>query len=678
MKRTCFAAIAALAGMMLTEPAFAVAPQQKEKDAVAKPGQGDGSALAKALGQAFLPAKSDMLTFTTISQKLHEMDVDADVAWTRLSSKAEYDAYRKAMHAKMMSAMGDWPERTPLNARTVATLKRDGYRIEKVLFESMPKLFVTANLFIPDGEGKRPAIVMSCGHSGEGKDCDIYLRACVIAVRQGFVALMYDPYEQGERREFAGIGSTMHHNIIGLKASLLGWSMPMLRTWDGMRAIDYAETRPEVDKDRIGFMGQSGGGTMTALMTAADWRLKATAPSCYLTSLRHLCESMGPQDAEQNIFGQLAFGLNHTGYVLLPDTKVAVTCRFCDMFSIYGTRDLFRTVQTLAGKLGTANHYALNSAPGPHGWTESTETASVDWMRAWLKGEQQLLPLDCQKYRQLDIGFNVKNVELGLAPDERGVTPNRRTMDLPGARDIHMILRDRLAAVAKRRPAYSAAERNALAAKLAGVKSPAEMKAAVKELPAVEVDGISITRVAFVYPDGLELPACWLVPANAKRADVAPVLMVGQKGRADWAEEAKARLSEGVSVLVADITGYGEIGKENKIFYGADNCPEEGFSVMLYLMGESMTGRRAADMLVLADWIKGKTGAAPELVARGSAAIPAAHARAASPGSFVKVSVSDAPISWTEFIEKGDTEKYRYTYTVVNALLHYDWPDLLK
>ena len=636
--------------------------------------------LGKELGQRFLPPKSEMLTFTTISQKLHEMDVDADIAWTKLSGQAEYDAYRKAMHAKMMSAMGEWPARTPLNARTVATLKRDGYRIEKVIFESMPQLFVTANLFIPDGEGKHPAIVMSCGHSGEGKDCDIYLRACVIAVKQGFVALMYDPYEQGERREFAGIGSTSHHNIIGLKASLLGWSMPMLRTWDGMRAIDYAESRPEVDKDRIGFMGQSGGGTMTALMTAADWRLKATAPSCYLTSLRHLCESMGPQDAEQNIFGQLAFGLNHTGYVLLPDTKVAVTCRFCDMFSIYGTRDLFRTVQTLAGKLGSASHYALNSAPGSHGWTESTETASVDWMRAWLKDERQLLPLDCQKYRQLDIGFNVKNVELGLSLDERGVTPNKRTMDLPGARDIHMILRDRLAAKASIRPAYSAAERNAMAAKLAGVKLPAEMNAAVKELAAVDVDGVSLTRVAFVYPDGLELPACWLVPASAKQSPVqpAPVLMVGQKGRADWAAEAKARLAEGSSVLVADITGYGEIGKENKVFYGADDCPEEGFSVMLYLMGESMTGRRATDMLVLADWIKGRTGTAPDLVARGSAAIPAAHARAAAPEAFAKVSVSDAPISWTEFIEKGDTVKYRYTYMVVNALLHYDWPDLLK
>jgi hypothetical protein len=153
--------------------------------------------------------------------------------------------------------------------------------------------------------------------------------------------------------------------------------------------------------------------------------------------------------------------------------------------------------------------------------------------------------------------------------------------------------------------------------------------------------------------------------------------MVGTSGRADWAADVDAAVRAGTSVLVADITGCGEIGRANAVFYDAKDCPEEGVSVMLYLMGESMTGRRATDMLVLADWVKDKTGRAPELVAKGSAAIPAAHARAAAE-AFTKVSVLDAPMSWTDFIEKGDAVRYRYTWTVVNGLLHYDWTDLLK
>ena len=635
------------------------------------------ASLSDELGCKFLPKASSTLTFSTVSQKLHEMDAQADRAWSLVEDRAAYDAKRRAMHERMLAAMGEWPERTPLGARTLATVRKDGYSVEKVVFESMPGLFVTANLFVPDGEGRRPAIVMSCGHADEGKDCDTYQRACAIAVRQGFVTLMFDPYEQGERRETDGIGSTHCHNTIGVKAALLGWSMPMLRVWDGMRSVDYVASRPEVDASRIGFMGQSGGGTVSALMTAADWRLKATAPSCYLTTLRHLCESIGPQDAEQNIFGQLAFGLNHTGYVLLPDTKVAVTCRFSDMFSFYGTLDLFRTVRELAARVGTEDHYAMNSAPGPHGWAESTMTASVDWMRAWLKGETEVLPIDCARYRPLDVGYDVKDCELGLLQEECGVTPTGRAKDLPGARSIHEILRGRLADARKRRPKRGAAERGAIAAKLAGVRSVKEAGATVVELPPVDVGGAKLTRVAFVYPDGLELPACWIEPA-VRDAAKRPVAMVGANGRAEWADEAAKRLADGASVLVADITGYGEIGKPNAIFYGAKDCPEEGVSVMLYLMGETMTGRRATDMLVLADWIRAKSGAAPELLARGSAAIPAAHARAADAEAFAAVSVSDAPMSWTEFVEKGDRESYRYTYMVPNALLDYDWPELLE
>ena len=111
-----------------------------------------------------------------VNREIDALDVKCDEAWCAIRTKPEYDAYRKGLKAKMMSAIGTMPARTSLNARTVATLKRDGYTIEKVVFESMPGIFVTANLFIPDGSGRRPAVVMSCGHADEGKDCGTYLR----------------------------------------------------------------------------------------------------------------------------------------------------------------------------------------------------------------------------------------------------------------------------------------------------------------------------------------------------------------------------------------------------------------------------------------------------------------------------------------------------------------------
>ena len=638
--------------------------------------------LNEALERKLGPNAQNISSYVTVFNELEKLDAAADRAWLALEDRASYDRHRKDLHAKMIAAMGGLPERTPLRPRIFKVHRRDGYRIEQLAFESMPGIFVTANLFIPDDakfKAPYPAVVMSCGHAEEGKDCDTYLRACVLAVKAGFVALMYDPYEQGERR-VCPRGSTMDHNQIGLRAALLGGSMAQLRVWDGMRAVDYAMSRGEVDPERVGFMGQSGGGTMTALMTAVDHRLKATAPSCYLTTLTSLCEHMGPQDAEQNIFGQLAFGLNHTGYVLIPDTKVAVTAKYSDMFTYYGTCRLMRTVEDVAAKIGASGHYALNAAPGLHGWTEATEQGSVDWMRAWLRGENELLPLDAQKYMALDLGFEMKSVDRGLSENERGCTPTKRTADLPGARSIYEVMRDRLAAaVAGRKPFESAAARAGCVRRLAAIRLPSETGVLVKTLGEEEAEGCMVTRLAFLYPTGLALPAELVVRAGVK--PTAAVVSVGRDGRAAALAQARDALDAGKAVLVADLTALASIGKGRYDFYGAGkDVPEEGTAAMLYLMGESMVGRRATDLLVIADWLAKRGFADVSLVAKDDVAIAAAHANAAAPGVFSSVKTVDPSPSWAQMLssENDGSENVRYTFIVNGALDRYDWVDLLK
>ena len=636
------------------------------------------------LAKQFLPAGAAESSWASVYQQVDELDAQADRAWRRLRTREEYDAFRKAMHARMIEAIGGFPERTPLKARTVAAFRREGYVVEKVMFESMPGLIVSANLFVPDRPEFKPpyaAVVMSCGHAQrEGKDSATYQRACVHVANRGMVAFMFDPYEQGERCQYCGTTGNccQQHNLIGLKAMLLGWSMPMLRLWDGIRAVDYVETRAEVDKDRIGYMGQSGGGTMSALMTAADWRLKATAPSCYLTSLGYLCKFMGPQDAEQNVFGQLKFGLNHTGYVLLPDTKVCVTGRFSDMFPWGGAAQLSRTVGDVAAMLGETGNYGLNFAPGPHGWTESTMAASADWMAAWLKGENSLLPLDMPKYRAMDIGYSTAKVDCGIPFGESRVTPEYCTTKVEGCRDIHAILRDRLADARVKRVRRTPGETAALVKRLAVIRDPSETKITVKTVEVSETNGVSVSRIAFMYPDGLALPAVLLEGRDADAAKP-PALMVGVKGRDGFADEVQSCLARGERVLVADVTGTGDIGRDLHVFYGSADTPEEGTSVMLYLIGESMVGRRASDILLLADWLKRRFGMQVNLAAKGSVSIAAAHAFAADRMSFAKIAVSDAPPSWSELVEHpGVPLPNRYAWCVNGALLEYDWTDLLK
>ena len=616
-------------------------------------------------------------TWDAIYTKLEKLDAAADETWKGLKSRAQYDTYRRQMHSRFIDAMGGFPARTPLNAKVVSVVRKERYRIEKILFESMPGIFVTANFFVPEGGAvPRPAVALSCGHAHEGKDSPTYLRACVLLAERGIAALMIDPYEQGERRQYENYTLCHNHNLIGAKAMLLGWSMAMLRTWDAIRAVDYLESRKDVDASRIGFMGQSGGGTMAALMTAADWRLKATAPSCYLTSLTSLCSAIGPQDAEQNVFGQLAFGLNHTGYALIPDTKVAITGRFGDMFPWSGTARLYRTVQSVASMLGKEDGYTLNFAPGPHGWTESTMTASADWMAAQLLGRKGILPLDMAKYRVLDVGIRYEDVDTGLAKDERGVTKENSTLKLPGARDIHAVLKERFdGALASRKP-RSDAELAAIVKRTAGVIMPSESGIVVKEVCSAKLPGVKLLRLAFLRPDSLVLPAVLLEPAKA--VDGAnPVLMAG-RDRPEFAAAAAEILKAGKSALVIDISGCGEIGQARHKYYSAEDTPEEGAALMLYMLGESFAGHRATDLLAAASWLGKRKNSKVELYVKGPAVIGGAHAYQAGKRFFSSVKVEDAPAGWAEVVNKeGMPVDYRFTHCVNGALLEYDWKDLL-
>ena len=122
-------------------------------------------------------------------------DRAADAAWRRISSRAEYDAYRKAMWKRMVEAIGGFPEKTPLNAKVLASSAVGGVAVEKVVFESLPGVYVTGLFFHPEGSSfPRPTVVVTCGHSTNGKNFWGYQRACVQLVAHGINAFIYDPY----------------------------------------------------------------------------------------------------------------------------------------------------------------------------------------------------------------------------------------------------------------------------------------------------------------------------------------------------------------------------------------------------------------------------------------------------------------------------------------------------
>ncbi|NQT41114.1 MAG: acetylxylan esterase, partial [Planctomycetes bacterium] len=222
-----------------------------------------------------------------------------DAEYEKIKTSEQITAYQKRMHDFFEQQLGGFPQRTPLEAQVVAREDRDGYRIEKIIYQSQPRHYVTAVLYLPEAEPPYPGVLVPCGHSANGKGYDGYQRVCILLATNGMAALCYDPIDQGERYQLLDDkgkpveGGTIAHCLAGVGAILLGRNTATYRVWDGMRGIDYLQSRPEIDPRRIGCTGNSGGGTLTSYLMALDPRIQAAAPGCYLTSFRRLLETKG-------------------------------------------------------------------------------------------------------------------------------------------------------------------------------------------------------------------------------------------------------------------------------------------------------------------------------------------------------------------------------------------------
>lgn len=627
-----------------------------------------------ALKKNVMPGGAWSTSYTTIFNEFEAADIAADEAWRQLKTRAEYDAYREKMHQRMVKAVGGFPEKTPLNAKVIQTVPRDGYKIEKILLESMPGVYVTALLYLPDSEKFKapyPAYLIACGHSGNGKGSAGYQRGCVLGALQGFAACIYDPISQGERTQIPTTTNCAGHNRLGVLAALVGRSMAQFRIWDGIRMIDYLKSRPDIQKDRMGLMGNSGGGTMTSLIMAIDPRVTAAAPSCYISSLREVCGRIGPQDAEQNIFNQLSFGLNHAGYVLLQGQPVRLHCCHNDFFPFCGSRETFKTVECVVKNIGLdPDRYGMTDVPGPHGWKESTRTSSVIWMRRWLKDDKKALPIDVTACRRLDLGFSDGKVDSGLKSPDYNVTPEGKVSKLPGFRSVYEYLKDDLNAALKNRKPLSQNEQSAVVRKCALIGDL--QKPAYFETEKEKKGDFTIIRQIFNFSNGLSLPA---VTISKEGASKEPILLVGDQKRQNFSALTLKWVDAGHPVMVADLIGNGEIHRMRHRFYGSKNADEE-LGVLLYKMGKSLIGVRAGEILSLCDSILTRSGQAPRIVAKGHMAIPAAHAYAADRKIAAGVEVVDPPASWTEAIQKSLV--YSYVDIINGAALEYDWIDLLN
>jgi Acetyl xylan esterase (AXE1) len=313
--------------------------------------------------------------------------------WEGIRNEKDLFQLQRELRRKLLEMIGGLPERkTPLNPLVTGTIQMAGFHIEKLIFESLPGVYVPALLYLPDDtRGPLPAVLVPCGHSANGKVH--YQALCERLVQRGYVVICWDPVGQGERSQFwdTKAGKSRYnlicaeHAVMGNLAYLAGANLARWEIWDGMRALDYLLTRPEVDPNRINITGTSGGGFQTILIAALDDRVKLAAPSCYITALPMRVYNRifkdPDSDPEQDLYGMISNGIDHPGLLLLMYPRpVFMAAAVLDFFPIEGTHKTFREVADIYRRFYHGDRIAMTEGYHEHQYSPENQEAALYFM----------------------------------------------------------------------------------------------------------------------------------------------------------------------------------------------------------------------------------------------------------------------------------------------------------
>jgi dienelactone hydrolase len=590
-----------------------------------------------------------------------------------LSTPAAITARQQWARETFWRLIGGKPDPTPLNIRTTGAFERPGYRVEKLIYESRPRFFITANLYLPArAQGRLPAVLFNMGHYREGKANPSYQRCCQGLVKLGYVVLAFDPMGQGERvyypdstgRRSRLANPDAEHTVPGKQMILFGRTTTRIQVWDAVRGLDVLASHASVDPRRIGATGHSGGGTVTMLLAAADERLAAAAVIMGNTE-NVACGDFHPpgstDDAEQNFVGSGPFGFDRWDllYPLAPKPLlVAVTVK--DAYATYSPeyigsgREEFERLRKMYEVLGHAGNLEWAETPLPHALAHDCRMRIYNWFGRHLKGGREPIK---------------QEPEVKPEPEDAlRVTEAGSTLVSLGSETPFSMLK-------KERPARTAAPLEPLL----GVERAArgtEVRGRV-ELPRVRVEALEVTSAA-----GVAVPVWLLVPAD-RDANTPVLICLDPQGRdALWfdSELDQALPKRAPIVCAADVRGVGDLTPEfspGAAGYARWHQAEENYAWSGLTFGRPLVGQRVTDILAVIAALEAHpdtAGRTLKMAAHGKLTVPALFA-AALEGRVRELYLSGGLVSFESLVE-SDTYNHPFADFVPGILNHTDLPEV--
>ena len=554
----------------------------------------------------------------------------------KISTPAEIEARNRFVREKVREMIHGLPERNPLNPVVTATLQREGYRVENVMFQSRPNFWVTGNLYVSAGKGPFPGIISPCGHFPRARMEPEYQFVYMNLARSGFVVLAYDPVGQGERRQYwnpqtgeteVASASTYEHSMPGQVLLLMGEDLSHYRIWDGMRAIDYLLTRPEVDGKRIGCAGHSGGGTLTKFIAAIDERVQCAVINEGGTANRWPVRfarggSVGPSDVEQNLFPAAVHGVDnfdlHTA--VAPRPLLVLIENFNPGFDATAEH-----IRTRYKQLGVPGKFATEEATDPHAWTVKLRLATTDWFSRWFynrRGPDREPPFQAEPEQAL---YCTPNGSVRYAQQGETIYSlmMKKQQTLPPKRE------------APRGAAGLSAFRSEIASLLHYQKASGDL--GVREPLTTPRKGYQVEKLEFLSEPGIYVPV-WAFLPEKKPERARAILYVNEAGKeADGMEfgplEALAR--KGHLVIAVDVRGIGGTrpSRTSERSGGFSHLfdTETAMAYMAWYLDKCLLGMRVQDVVRSVDYVLSRSDVdqgGVSVIGKGAGALWALYAAA--------------------------------------------------
>ncbi|MBZ5545937.1 MAG: acetylxylan esterase [Acidobacteriia bacterium] len=530
-----------------------------------------------------------------------------------IRSTADLSRWQEENRKAFLALIGGLPaKRSPLNARVVGELARSGYVVRKVIFESLPEFYVTANLYVPtEGKPPFPAVLLPIGHSQNGKAYEVYQHLFIGLAQRGYVVLTWDPVGQGERVEYWDFLNSRRsfefnqHGMEGIQEYLLGQNLARYFIWDGMRALDYLTSLKEVDSSRIGITGSSGGGTLTTYIAMLDPRVKVASIVTFITSIPKKIEKRSndaESDPEQDVQGLLAAGIDHPEFIaMIAPRPVLIGAATQDFFPIEGTRETYKEVAAFYTRLGIPERVKMVEFDHRHMYSQPLREATTAWFDRWLKGSEGEVhepaittepdrALECTATGQVVTSLGGKRVA-----DFNRAEAERLLAKLHGARQ---------------NPASRTGLAGKLRKRLALPAAPMEPRA--RKVGDSAVAGLTIEKLLLETAPGITVPVRIISPSGQGGKLPAVVYLRDRSGDGDSVALFETLARSGRRVAVADVRGFGEtmsprnVREEGVTYFDPRDGMDADFTYASFFLGRPLLGLRVEDALQVVRYLRAR------------------------------------------------------------------------